>query len=320
VPPASQTSTRADRENRWLQPLTCTAVGLVGNLLLCAGKLTIGFLFRSAALVADGIHSLTDLASDVAVLVALRASRRPPDENHPYGHDSFETLGAISVSGMMILIGLAIGWDAVQRLWRGDNMQPAYLALAMALVSVALKEVMARYTLRAAHVHRSPALLSNGIMHRTDAVTSLAAAGGILGAALGARWLDSAGALLISVFVLREGWKLTHRNIMELMDTMPDRELVDAMHGAALAVEGILEVRDIRVRQRGSVFFTDLRVAVPPACTVSEAHRLAHEVEASLHDAFPEMGRVFVHVEPAAEAAPVPEAVRADPDDLPGRP
>ena len=271
------------------------------NLLLTVGKIAVGFLSRSTALVADGVHSFADVVSDLAVLLALRASRRPPDENHPYGHESFETLGAIVVALFMLVIGTLIGRDAVMRLIHGENLQPEIPALVMALVSVVIKEVLARYTLVAARLNHSPALLANGHMHRTDAVTSAAAAAGILGAMLGVTWLDSLGALVISVFVLREGWRLTQQNLLALVDTMPAKETVHAMREVAGRTPGVREVRDLKVRQRGSVFHADLRVAVDPLLTVAAAHELAHTVEAIMNEEFRELSRVFVHVEPTED-------------------
>ncbi len=283
---------------RRYRPTECTLVGMVANLLLTCGKIGIGFAAGSAALVADGVHSFADVVSDLGVLLALRASRRPPDDNHPYGHDSFESLGAIAVSLIMIVTGVLIGRDAVVRLWQGDNLHPEMMALYMALASVVIKEVMARYTLVAARYSHSPALRSNGLMHRTDAVTSAAAAVGILGATQGLPWLDSLGALVISVFVLREGWRLTHQNVLALMDTQPEQDMLKDMREVAFRTPGIREVRELRVRQRGSVFHADLRVAVDPDLSVAEAHDLAHAAEEALQDEFRELSRVFVHVEP----------------------
>lgn len=288
-----------ERIPRLYRPTECTLVGMAANLALTISKIVVGFLFRSAALVADGVHSFADLVSDGAVLLALRASRRPPDRNHPYGHESFESLGAITVAVFMLVIGVLIGRDAVMRLLDGENMRPESPALVMALVSVVVKEVMARYTLVAARQSHSPALLANGQMHRADAVTSAAAAVGILGASLGVTWLDSLGALVISLFVLREGWRLTQQNVLALLDTMPDEETVRAMRDVAAGTDGVRKVRDIKVRQRGSVFHADLRVAVDPDLTVAAAHDLAHAVEANMNAEFRELSRVFVHVEPA---------------------
>jgi len=299
-----------DRERnvpRLYRATECTVVGMVANLLLTAGKLGVGFVAGSAALVADGVHSFADVVSDLGVLLALRASRRPPDDNHPYGHDSFESLGAIAVSLFMIITGVLIGRDAVVRLWEGANLQPEMTALFMALASVAVKEVMARYTLTAASYTRSPALRSNGLMHRADSITSAAAAVGILGASQGLPWLDSVGALVISVFVLREGWRLTHQNVLALMDTQPEKDTLQEMRRVAFATPGIREVRELRVRQRGSVFHADLRVAVDPELSVAEAHELAHAAEEAMRRGFRELSRVFVHVEPYQHPASGPD-------------
>jgi cation diffusion facilitator family transporter len=296
---------------RLYRPSECTAVGMAVNLALTLGKILVGFAASSAALVADGVHSFADVVSDLGVLLALRASRRPPDAKHPYGHDSFETLGALVVSLFMIITGVLIGRDAVMRLLRGENLHPEYIAFVVALVSVGVKEWMARYTLKAARLNHSPALLSNGLMHRADAVTSAAAAGGILGAMLGIVWLDSLGALIISVFVLREGWKLTQQNVLALVDTMPDEETVQAIRATAAQTPGIQAIRDLRVRQRGSVFHADLRVAVDPDLSVATAHDLAHEVEEALCAEFRELSRVFVHVEPCNTGA-VSESADSD--------
>ncbi len=283
---------------RRFRPTECTVVGMVANLALTVGKIAVGFLFRSTALVADGVHSFADLVSDLAVLLALRTARRPPDKDHPYGHESFETLGAIAVALFMLIVGVLIGRDAIMRLLHGDNLEPRLLALVMALVSVVIKEILARYTLFAARLNHSPALFANGQMHRTDAVTSLAAAGGILGAMMGVTWLDSVGALVISVFVLREGWRLTHQNVLALLDTMPDEETVQHLREAAGRTPGVREIRDLKVRQRGSVFHADLTVAVDGHLTVAAAHDLAHMVEDTMRDEFRELSRVLVHVEP----------------------
>ncbi len=303
---------------RLYRPAECTLVGMLVNLVLMLGKIMAGFLFRSAALVADGVHSFADLVSDLTVLLALRASRRPPDSNHPYGHESFETLGAVAVALFMLATGILIGRDAVLRLVGGQNMQPSVLALVVALASVGVKEGLARYTLKAARLTNSPAVAANGRMHRADALTSAAAALGILGAVLGVLWLDSFGALVIAVFVLIEGGKLTYQHVLTLLDTMPDKATVAAMRATAGRTAGVREVRDLKVRQRGSVYHADLRVAVDPALSVSLAHELAHDVDAAMRAEFSNLARVLVHVEPHEDAAaPVAHAgdrITADAD------
>lgn len=282
----------------WLQPVFCTGVGLVGNGVLTAGKIAVGLVAGSAALVADGFHSLADVLSDIGILFALKAANRPPDDNHPYGHHSFETLGAVIVAGFMLLTALLIGGDAIRSWLLGHRRHPEALALIAALGSVVVKEVMARYTLDVGRRHNSPALLANGAMHRSDAISSVAAALGIAGAMF--RWplLDNVAALVIALFIVRMGWNLLHENVMVLMDTMPDPALVDSIRGEAADVPQVQEIRDLRVRQRGSRYLADLRIAVHPDLSLGAAHDIAHEVEDRVCDRVPTVARVFVHIEP----------------------
>jgi len=282
----------------WYRPMFCTLVGLVGNIILCAGKLVFGFIAGSAALVADGFHSFADVLSDVGILLALKTSNRPPDKGHPYGHHSFETLGATLVALTMLVTGFLIARSAVMHLHSGTYTHPQLPALAATIVSVAVKEIMARYTILVGRMHGSPALLANGAMHRSDAISSLAAAAGIGGAMLGWPALDSVGALVISLFILKMGWDLARENVMALMDTMPDEELLAEIRAAALAVPCVQEIRELHVRQRGSWFLADMQIAVHPDHTIESAHLIAHAAEDLVLQDVKRVTRVFVHVEP----------------------
>lgn len=288
----------AQTEGFLLRPVFCTWVGLAGNAILSVGKILIGYVGASAALIADGYHSLADVLSDIGILLALKAASTPPDENHPYGHQSFETLGAILVAGFMLLTALLIGGSAVRDLMQGNFRDPDLLTLWASLGAVGIKEVMARYTLHVGRRHNSPALLANGAMHRSDAISSLAAAAGIGGAILGWKYLDSVGALVIALFILKMGWDLLRENVMALMDTMPDRELVEAIRASVESVPCVQEVRDLRVRQRGSMFLADVRLAIHPDHTIENAHDIAHEAEDRVQAENENVARVFVHVEP----------------------
>ncbi len=283
---------------RLMQPMFCTWLGLAGNILLSAGKIFVGLMAGSAALVADGYHSLADVLGDIGILLSLKAASQPPDENHPYGHHSFETLGAIIVAVFMLATGCGIMFKAGQAFFRGEFLHPEMAALWASLLSVLAKEIMARYTLHVGRLHGSPALMANGTMHRSDAISSLAAAAGIGGAIAGWPILDSIGAVVISLFILRMGWELLRENVMALMDTMPDQELVEKIRKAGQEVECVQEVRDLHVRQRGSWFLADLVIAVHPNHTIKTAHNIAHAMEDRIRTQVPKIARVFVHVEP----------------------
>jgi len=286
------------QQNYWLRPMVCTTVGLLGNILLSVGKLSAGLISGSSALVADGIHSLSDVASDLGILLALKASTRPPDHNHPYGHHSFETLGAIVVALIMLVTAGLIAKSAVMNIVQHVHHSPTWPALVTALISVAVKEVMARYTFAAGHYHNSPALLTNGAMHRSDAISSLAAAVGIAGSLLGWPMLDSIAALAIALLIVKMGGELLVENVMALMDTMPDEALVQDIKDSASRVARVQEVRSLHVRQRGSRYLVDLSISVAPENSIAAAHDIAHAVEDQVRHDMSTVDRVFVHVEP----------------------
>ena len=282
----------------WFHPFFCTTIGLVGNCLLTAAKIVVGLLAGSAALVADGYHSLADVLSDIGILLALKAASQPPDDNHPYGHHSFETLGAVLVAAFMLLTAVFIGRGALLSFIHHDFKHPELAALIASLFSVVIKEVMARYTIHVGKMHNSPALLANGAMHRSDAISSLAASAGIGGAMAGWNFLDSLGAFTIALFIVKMGWDLLRENVMALMDTMPDSELVEVIKVAVEKVPCIQEVRALHVRQRGSWFLADVRIAVHPDHTIESAHSIAHQAEDIVCEEVARIARVFVHVEP----------------------
>jgi cation diffusion facilitator family transporter len=286
------------RESGWLKPMACTAVGMIGNVLLTAAKLAVGFMSGSASLVADGFHSFSDLASDVGVLIALRVSEQPPDRNHPYGHHQYETLGALAAALLLLATGVLLGRDAVVRMIEGHSLVPEYTALITAAVSFLLKEVMARYTELAGRIHHSPALRTNAAHHRSDSLSSLAALAGIGGAMVGWPVMDSLGELLISVWILRMGWRLLRENTDILMETRPSDEVFEQIRDVAQGVPGVRRVRSVRVRPRGSVYLVDLAIMVPPALSVSEGHETAHAVEDALRREIDQVIGAVVHVEP----------------------
>jgi cation diffusion facilitator family transporter len=281
-----------------LRPMVCTTIGLVGNVLLTAGKLIVGVLAGSASLVADGFHSFSDLAGDVGVLVALKASSRPPDDDHPYGHQDFETLGALGASLLLLATGVLLGREAVMSFVNGHHAHPELPALIAALLSVVFKEAMARYTFAAGRLHNSPALQANAVHHRSDALSSIAAAVGITGALAGRPEFDSLAALLIAILIVWMGLVLLRDNAMILLDTQPDEEILDSIREAVMSVENICSVSSLRVRPQGSVYLADLAVTVLPDLTVHDGHELAHQVEQAIHTAVPDVVDAVVHVEP----------------------
>jgi cation diffusion facilitator family transporter len=238
------------------------------------------------------------LASDIGILLALKASSRPADANHPYGHHSYETLGALGASLLVLGTGALIGRGAVERLLSGAHLQPGPAALLVAALSIVVKEAMARYTYRAAAIHNSPALRANAANHRSDVLSSIAASVGILAAILALPLMDSLIALVIAILIIRMGWMLLRENVLTLLDTMPDQEFLDQIRATAVRVTGAHAVSELRVRQRGSFYLADVSITVDPQHTVEAGHDIAHDVEMALRDEIPSLAEIFVHIEP----------------------
>lgn len=278
--------------------MVCTAIGMVGNILLTVGKLIVGIMSHSASLVADGVHSFADLAGDVGVIIALKAGSRPPDRDHPYGHHNYETIGALAASMFLLLTGALLGKEAVDNLRAGESTMPGFAALIAAVVSIVIKEAMARYTAIAGRIHNSPALRTNAAHHRSDALSSLAAVVGITGARYGAPSLDNIAALVIALWIMWMGWRLMKDNTDILMETRPEDEFIRRVHKVALKAQDVETVNFLAVKPRGSVFLVDISIAVRPDMSVAESHEVAHEVEDALREDVTRIIGATVHVEP----------------------
>ncbi len=286
------------RETRWLRPVFCTVAGMAGNIALTVLKIVVGLLAGSASLIADGVHSFSDLAGDVGVFVALKASAIPPDRDHPYGHQHYETLGALGVSLLLLVTGVLLGRQAIGNIVTGTGSHPEFPALIAAGVSIVAKEGMARYTDLAGRIHHSPALRSNAAHHRSDALSSVGAAIGIGGAMAGLPILDSVAAAVISLLILKMGWELLRNNAMIVLETMPDEEFVSEVRATAATVPGVISVSRLRIRPRGSVYTVDISITVEPDITVEEGHAIADRLEQALENSATELYEAVAHVEP----------------------
>ncbi len=284
--------------NYLLRPVVCTAVGMAGNVLLTIVKLAIGFLSGSTSLIADGFHSFSDLAGDIGVIIALKASTRPPDRDHPYGHHNYETLGGMAAALLLLGTGFFLARDAVVNLIYHEHPTPTWIAFYTAIGSVIIKETMARYTIIAGNIHNSPALRANAAHHRSDALSSIAAAVGIVATIAGWHFMDGLAALLISILILKMGWDLIQENSQILMDTMPSEEFITEVTEYAMKVDGVLAINSLILRPKGSIYLGDISIAVDPELTVTDGHEIAHQVEKHLQAHEHSIGRVMVHVEP----------------------
>ena len=277
-----------------------TLVGAAVDLILAVAKVGGGVLAQSQSLVADGVHSMSDLVTDLLVLLAARFARAKPDADHPYGHERIETAATVALGVVLIVIGAGIALDAVQRLFHPEEiLVPAWWAMVIAAVSVVLKEAVYRYTLRAARRHRSRLLEANAWHARSDAASSIVVIVGVGGSLLGLAYLDAMAAVVVSWMIFRMGYRLARRSMEELIDTGLDPDQVEEIRAALTAVDGVRDLHMLRTRQMGPKSLVDVHILLDdPKLSVSEGHQISETARAELIRGFRDIEDVTVHIDP----------------------
>ncbi len=276
-----------------------TIVGALVNTLLACGKVTFGLLGQSSSLLADGIHSFSDLLSDGLVLLAAHHAKEAPDERHPYGHARYESMGAMGLGTLLMLASLGIIWDAQERLFSPESLlQPAPITLFIALLSIVANEWLFQYTNRAAKRINSDLLRANAWHHRSDAVSSIVVLVAIGGSLMGLPYLDAIAAIIVGLLVAKIGWDVMRSAMHELVDTSLDKEQLDEIRQAIFAVGGVRDVHMLRTRRLGGNASADLHVQVEPWLSVSEGHMIADVVQRHLMSEISELIDVTVHIDP----------------------
>jgi len=287
------------RTGRYRDTRRVTLVGAACNVVLAAGKLAVGLVAHSQALVADGIHSFSDLLSDGLVVFAARHADRAADQDHPYGHARFETIATVALGVFLVAVGIGIAVDAVDRLFHpGELARPGYAALVVAGLSVVAKEWLYHYTARVARRLRSVMLKANAWHHRSDAISSLVVIVGIAGTIAGLPYLDSVAAIVVAYMIAKIGWDLGWNSTRELVDTALDQERVREIRDEIRLVRGVRSVHDLRTRRMGSDALVDVHVQVDPRLSVSEGHLISELVHQRLVKRVPEVTDVLVHIDP----------------------
>lgn len=279
-----------------------TWIGLLINLLLGVVKTFAGWWLGSKALIADGMHSLLDLLTDIAVLIGLSMARLPEDENHHFGHHKFASLAKFFVGGCLLLFAGALVVSALLDFHSGVDAPRAGIAAVVAVFSLVVKEVLFWWTRGVARALKSDLLMANAWHHRTDSISSLGVAVALVAVWLGGdtwAFLDGAVTLVFGCYLVFEAGKIFLRACSDLLDAAPEREIVEDFREHILPTPGALAYHDFRVRRVGDVFEVDLHLQVDPHLTVDAGHEIAKEVKKRLREMHPEVSKVLVHVEPA---------------------
>ncbi len=276
-----------------------TYVGAAVNVFLSVIKISIGIIGQSAALIADGIHSLSDLLSDLFVIVAIKMGSREADFDHPYGHRRYETLATVLLGlGLMVISG-GIAWDVVDRMEHPEKLLiPDQHTLAVALVSILANEWLYHYTKRIGQKTRSKLLMANAWHHRSDAISSVVVLFGIAAVLWGYHYADAIAAIIVSLMVAKIGFDLVMESINELVDTALPEERVKEIRKAIKTTDGVREIHLLRTRQMGEDAYVDAHIVVDPRITVSEGHQIGDAVRDRLKQEFDDIQDVLVHVDP----------------------
>jgi len=282
-----------------------TWVGLAVNVALSAVKLVAGLVGHSAALVADAVHSMSDLVTDVAVLVGSRYWSQPPDAGHPYGHRRIETVVTLVVGLVLALVGLGLTYESVEALRIGEHHAPALATSVVALLSVVSKEWLYRWTVAAGERLKSSAVIANAWHHRSDAISSVPVLLAILAARLLPGWwfLDHVGAAVVSGFIIKAAIDILRPGLAELTDQSAGSDVTEILTRLAKETPGVLGVHDLRTRLVGSAICADLHVVVGETLTVLEGHRIGERVAERLKQLGPNVVDVIVHLDPYDDRA-----------------
>jgi cation diffusion facilitator family transporter len=275
-------------------------IGLSANLFLAGLKFVVGILGNSQAVIADAVHSLSDMGTDLAVIFGVKYWSAPADEDHPYGHRRIETIITAVIGGSLVIVALGIGYNSLNTMRAASLKQPKWFALVGVVASIILKEGLYHWTMSVGRRTKSSAVIANAWHHRTDALSSIPALIAVTAAAVhpGLAFVDPVGALIVALIILNVSWEILYPALAELTDIGAPKKDLEKIKSIAQDVDGVEEVHAIRTRKMGAGLFVDLHVLVDSELTVWNGHNIAKQVKFELIEQGPEIVDVVVHIEP----------------------
>ena len=274
------------------------------NFLLSAVKLLAGLIAHSAAMVSDAIHSASDVFSTVIVIFGLKAAGKESDREHPYGHERMECVAAIVLAVVLLITGLFIGYEGVQKILSAGEIElpiPGFLALAAAVVSIVVKEGMYRYTRHAAQKIESDALMADAWHHRSDALSSIGALVGIAGAKLGFPVMDPIASLLICLMIGKAAYDIFRDAMNKMVDQTGGEELENDIRALTLRHPGVVGIDLLMSRKFGNRVYIEMEISADGDLQLRQSHAIAEQVHDEIEAAFPQVKHIMIHVNPAEE-------------------
>lgn len=278
-----------------------SVVSIIANTVLAAGKTAAGIFAHSQAMVSDGVHSASDVFSSFIVIIGVRISAKKSDSHHPYGHERFECVAAIVLAVVLLVTGFFIGADALSKLKSGnydDFQEPGIAAVIAALVSIAIKEAMFWYTRYYAKKIDSGAVMADAWHHRSDALSSVGALIGIVGARNGYPFLEPVASLVICIFILKAAFDIFKDAVDKMVDKSCDSDTEDMIRDCVLKQENVMGIDMLKTRVFGNRIYVDIEICADGSKTICEGHDIAEKVHDAVEKEFPKIKHIMVHVNP----------------------
>lgn len=271
---------------------------IIVNILLCIFKILAGIIGKSSAMLADGVHTLSDVLATVIVIIGLKVSSKDADHDHPYGHEKYEPIFAKIISVILILTGFFIGYEGAKALINKDMHTPGQIALIAAFVSIIIKEGMYWYTIKIAKKLKSISMEADAWHHRSDAFSSIGTFAGILGARMGIKALDPIAGIVVSIFIIKVGIDFWLKSSKELVDYSADDEVIDKIREITLSINGVHEINDLKTRIFGNKLYVDIEISVDGDLSVKKGHDIAQRVHDNIEMEIEDIKHCMVHVDP----------------------
>lgn len=278
-----------------------SAASIIGNIFLSVFKLLAGIIASSAAMISDAVHSASDVASSIVVIIGVKIAAKAPDKDHEYGHERLECVAAFVLATILAITGVGIGYSALVDIIHsasGSVETPGVFALVAAAVSIVVKECMYHYTRHAALKIKSDALMADAWHHRTDALSSIGSFAGILGARLGIAVLDPVAAVLIAILVIKAAFDIGKGAMDKMVDKACDPEVEEAMAEAIKGVDGVMGLDVLHTRVFAARAYVDVEISADGGQTLESAHEIAENVHHLIETRFPDVKHCTVHVNP----------------------
>ncbi len=273
-------------------------ISIIINAILCVFKIIAGVLGNSKAMIADGVHTLSDVLATFVVYLGLRVSSKEADENHPYGHEKYEPVFTKVVSVILVITGFVIGYESVVSLIKGNIKRPGKIALIAALISIVVKEGMYWYTIKVAKKINSISMEADAWHHRSDAFSSVGTFVGILGARMGFTALDPIAGIIVSLLILKVGVEFYLRAVRQLVDESADEETIEKIKELTCSIKGVKGINTLKTRVFGNRLYVDIDIYVDGALSVEEGHDIAENVHDIIEKDIEDVKHCMVHIEP----------------------